>query len=307
MVRPGTRGELPAGVTVELLANGEGVVVEGFGRVVEGAVLGLATDAGAAWWAPGDGSWAVLAGVEGRAAVAIADVSAGEIRPVAVIPRSSSHQPVAPEYVRFADDGEGGVLVIFDVGVARIGGDRTLLWMVVHDDAEAAPEEVTAATARFASPHGNFSVAVADGALTAGDTPVVLCSVEGFGTVWAFGRRARRFGTGRSGLQWEANLSLVADRASSSHAVVWLWHGQAVEGVRLQDGGRVPGPVPCDRCAWPPPAEAMVELALDEDRATRLLQCRTCGALFESDMWNERRPPLLLTEDEARKRYRGAL
>lgn len=307
MVRPGTRADLPGGVTLGLRAKGDGVVVEAAGRLIEGAVLGLATEAGAAWWAARDGSWVVVAGVEGRAAVAVADVSAGEIRTVAVMPRASAHQPVGPEYVRYADDGAGGVLVIFDIGVARIDDERKLRWLTVHDDGEARPEEVTSAAARFASPHGDFAVAVADGAVTLDDIHVVLCSVEGFGTVWAFGLRARRFGTGRSGLRWEASLSLVADRASSSHAVVWLWHGEAVEGVRLQDGGRVPGPVPCDRCEWPAPPEAMIEVAIDEDRLMRLLQCRSCGALYEVDMWNDRHPPLLLTEAEAKERYRGAL
>lgn len=304
----GGRAKLPGDVDAALDEAGARLTLVTPGRVIDGDVPGLAPSGGAAWWSTRDGGRAVFAGREGRAAIAAADVGGGVVRTVGVIPRSSSPAPVAPEYVRFADDGNGGVLVIFDIGVARVGEAGDLVWLVVHDDAEASPEEVTDHAATFASPHGGFTIAVDDGRITLADgSPVLLVGVEGFGTVWVAGRQARLFGIGRGGLRWTSPLATVPDRATASHGVAWMWHGEAVEGVRLADGARVPGPVPCERCAWPVAPSALDELAFDEDRATRLLQCRSCGALYEVDAWNERRPPLLLSHAEARARYRGAV
>jgi hypothetical protein len=304
----GGRAKLPGDVDAALDEAGARLTLVTPERVIDGDVPGLAPSGGAAWWSTRDGSRAVLAGREGRAAIVVADAGAGIVRTVGVIPRSSSPAPVAPEYVRYADDGHGGVLVIFDIGVARIGEGGDLVWLVVHDDAEASPEEVTPRTATFASPNGAFTVGVDDGGVTLADgTPVLLVGAEGFGTVWVARRQARLFGIGRGGLQWTSPLAAVPDRATVSHAVAWMWHGEAVAGVRLADGAHLPGPVPCERCLWPVAPSALDELAFDEDRATRLLECRSCGALYEVDAWNERRSPLLLTHAEARAKYRGAV
>jgi hypothetical protein len=109
--------------------------------------------------------WCCLIGLKGKTAIVI-HCDQAQLRTVGPIERldlGSSYDPGGFERIDFVDLPGGDVLIVHEIGVARVGSDGSLKWQRTHDDLTARHRGLHKDVIRFEGEHDRFGFNVGTG------------------------------------------------------------------------------------------------------------------------------------------------